>query len=106
MSLGVKLDTLRGPGAPGDRLARVIFRGGPSTLAISSFIPPFSILVPSFLSLFSILVPPHSPKSSWKLKLKGGIDPKVHNFKSTKTIEYPGLDQFLATLLHSTHLST
>ena len=27
MSLGVKLDTLRGPGAPGERLARVIFRG-------------------------------------------------------------------------------
>ena len=27
MSLGVKLDQVRGPGSPGDRLARVTFRG-------------------------------------------------------------------------------
>ena len=34
MSLGVKLDTLRGPGAPGEKLARVIFRG-----ELSYFLP-------------------------------------------------------------------
>ena len=44
MSLGVKLDTLRGPGAPGDRLARVIFRG-------ESHFPPH---------LLSLTAPAHS----------------------------------------------
>ena len=32
MSLGVKLDQVRGPGPPGDRLARVTFRGNQQSI--------------------------------------------------------------------------